>query len=454
MTTSRTYRLTAQDRTGWFLGLDAAQVTTLTAALLGGALLARRGAYTAATGIVPLGLAVAFLRVGGESLHRVVGPLVAFTGRRALGRHRSFAKVAPPGSSSPELPRALGAVEVTTVPAGPLARFAGDPEVAVVTDRKSRRATISIRVSGDGFTLADPADQDRFCAGWGDALAACAAAPTAPAAVQVTVRSAPETGVVGAVRREALVTIVADRHLRRSADTAPVVTEAARLADRLMAAGLSVDGVLDAAAWATTVRETFDPCGQAERARSLGERAGVSHPASAGPLAVVQEWSAVRVDGSWHRAYLVAEWPRVEVPASWLAGLAFCEGPTWSLTVSFEPVPARKARQAIERQAAKLSSDEEQRRRAGFRVGATHQRHQEDLAAREAELVAGHAEYEYAGIAVVSAETLAALDEDSATLVAAAAASGIELRPLHGRHLAGLGASLPVPAGLHRTGQR
>lgn len=453
MTTTRTYRLTAQDRTGWFLGLDAAQVSTLTAGLLGGSFLARQGAYTAAIGIVLAGLAVAFLRVAGQPLHRVAGPLVAFTGRRALGRHRWFAKIARPASSSPELPRPLGAVEVDTVPSGPLARFAGDPEVAVVTDRKSQQAAVSIRVSGDGFALADPADQDRLCAGWGDALAACAAGATAPAAVQVTLRSAPEPGVVGAIRREVLVTIVAGRQ-RRSADTQPIVTEAARLADRLMAGGLSVEGVLDAAAWATTVRESFDPCGEVERARSLGERAGVSRPASAGPLAVVDDWSAARVDGSWHRAYLVAEWPRVEVPASWLAGLVFCDGPTWSLTISFEPIPARKARQAIERQAAKLSSDEEQRRRAGFRVGVTHQRHQEDLAAREAELVAGHAEYEYVGIAVVSAGTLAALDEDSATLVAAAAGSGVELRPLHGRHLAGLGASLPVPAGLHRTAHR
>jgi hypothetical protein len=171
-------------------------------------------------------------------------------------------------------------------------------------------------------------------------------------------------------------------------------------------------------------------------------------------MAVAEEWSTVRVDGSWHRSYLVADWPRVEVPASWLAGIVFCDGPTWSLTVSFEPVPARKARLAVERQAAKLTSDEDQRRRAGFRVGATHQRHQEDLAAREAELVAGHAEYEYVGIVVVSAGTLAALDEDSAALVATAAASGVELRPLHGRHLAGLGASLPVPAGLHRKAGR
>jgi len=136
------------------------------------------------------------------------------------------------------------------------------------------------------------------------------------------------------------------------------------------------------------------------------------------------------------------------------AGLLLCDGPTWTLTVSFEPIPARRARQAVARQSAKLSSDEEQRRRAGFRIGAAHQRHHEDLEAREAELVAGHAEYEYVGVVTVSASTAAALDDDSAAVVAAAAGCGVELRPLHGRHLAGLGASLPVPGGLHRKASR
>lgn len=453
MTAARTYRLAVQDRTGWFLGLDLFQVSVVTVGLLAASLLAARDAYGAGLGVVLLSLAAAFTRVGGQSLHHVAGPLAAFVCRQALGRHRWFAPVTGAAGGSPQLPRGLSAVHVAAVPAGPLARFVGDPEVALVTDRTSHRTAVSMRISGGGFALADPAEQDRFCSGWGDALAACASGSAAPVAVQVTVRVAPEAGMPGASRREAIVTVVGERR-RRQRDTDPVVAEAARLGDRLVAAGLSVDGALDEAGWATAVREFCDPSGQAERALSLGERAGVSQPAHAGPLAVAEDWTAVRVDGSWHRAYLVADWPRVEVPASWLAGLLLCDGPTWTLTLSFEPVPARRARQAVERQAAKLSSDEEQRRRAGFRIGAMHRRHHEDLEEREAELVAGHAEYEYAGLVVVSATTLAALDDGGATLVAAAAGSGVELRPLHGRHLRGLGCSLPVPVGLHRKATR
>ena len=454
MTGPRTYRFAPRDRTGWFLGLDAIQVGVLTAGLVAGSLFVGRHAYPAAFGVVLLSLAAAFIKVGDQPLHDVAGPFLGFSGRRMVGRHRWFAPLEH-RTSDPVLPRGLGTVEVSTVPAGALARLAGDPDVAVVTDRTTHRSAVSMRVSGGGFALADPADQDRVCAGWGDALAACASGAARPVAVVVTMRVTPAIGMAGAVRREAIVMVEAEqRRHSNQAGTDRAVAEAARLADRLIAAGLTVDGVLDEAGWATVVRESCDPCGQHDRARSLGERAGVAHPVHAGPLAVVEDWSAVRVDGSWHRAFVVADWPRVEVPASWLAGLLLCDGPTWSLTVCFEPVPARRARQAVERQAAKLSSDEEQRRRAGFRIGATHQRHHEDLQAREAELVAGHAEYEYVGVVTVSAATPAALDDDSATLVAAAAGCGVELRPLHGRHLAALGAGLPVPGGLHRKARR
>lgn len=452
MTVPRTYRLAPADRTGWFLGLDLIQVAVVTTGLLAGSLLAARHAYPAAMGVVLVCLAAAFIRVADQPLHQVTGPFLGFSVRRMLGWHRWFAPIAR-GATGPVLPDGLGAVEVSTVPAGPLARLAGDPEVALVKDATTGRGAVSMRVSGGGFALADPGDQDRFCAGWGDALAACAAGAAGPVAVVFTMRVTPAIGLPGAVRREAVVTVVAEQR-RRGHDTDTVIAEAARLGERLAAAGLTVDGVLDEAGWATVVRESCDPWGQHGRARSLGERAGVAHPVHAGPLAMAEDWSAVRVDGSWHRAFLVADWPRVEVPASWLAGLLLCDGPTWTLTVTFEPIPARRARQAVERQAAKLSSDEEQRRRAGFRIGAIHQRHHEDLQAREVELVAGHAEYEYVGVVTVSAPTAAVLDDDSAALIAAAAGCGVELRPLHGRHLAGVGASLPVPAGLHRKASR
>jgi hypothetical protein len=454
VTVPRTYRLAPRDGTGWFLGLDAVQVGVVTAGLLAGSLLAGRHAYAAALGVVLVSLAAAFIRVGDQPLHSVAGLLVGFSWRRMLGRDRWLAPIGR-RSTGPVLPHGLGAVEVSTVPAGPLARFAAGPDVAVVADRTTHRRAVSMRVSGGGFALADPGDQDRVCAGWGDALAACASGAARPVAVVVTMRVTPAIGMPGAARRETAVTVVAEQRRRSDdTDTIAVVAEAARLGERLVAAGLTVDGVLDEAGWAGVVRESCDPWGQHDRARSLGERVGVAHPVHAGPLAVAEDWSAVRVDGSWHRAFLVADWPRVEVPASWLAGLLLCDGPTWSLTVSLEPISARRARQAVQRQAAKLSSDEEQRRRAGFRIGATHQRHHDDLEAREAELVAGHVEYDYVGVVIVSAATPAVLDDDSATLVAAAAGCGVELRPLHGRHLAALGAGLPVPGGLNRKVSR
>jgi hypothetical protein len=453
MSVPRTYRLAAPDRTGWFLGLDALQVAASTVGLLAGSLLAGRGAYAAALAVVLAGLGLAFTRVGGQPLHQVGAPWLAFVWRRAVGCHRWFAPLRGAGTEGPVLPKGIGAVDVTAVPAGLLARFAGDPEVAVVSDGKARRGAVTLRVSGRGFALADPVDQDRLCNGWGDALAACASGASPASAVQVTVRNTPDAAMPGATRREVLVTVIGQAP-GRSRRPEALVAAAARFGDRLIAAGLTVDTVLDTAGWATLTREAFDPAGQASRAHTLGERAGVSRPAHAGPLAVEEQWGAVHIDATWHRAFLVADWPRLELPASWLAGLLLFDGPTWTLSVWLEPVQQRRARQAVERQAAKLTSDEEQRRRAGFRIGATHQRHHDDLEAHEAELVAGHAEYEYVGIMAVSAATAQDLDQETASLVATAAGCGIELRPLHGRHLAGLAATLVVPGALRRKENR
>jgi hypothetical protein len=449
---SRTYRLAPPDRTGWFLGLDAVQVVVSTVGLLGGSLFAARGAYGVAISVLLAGLGLAFTRVGGQPLHEVGAPWLHFVWRRGVGAQRWFAPVTGVGLEAPVLPKGIGVVDVTAVPAGPLARFAGDPEVAVVADRKAGHEAVILRIAGGGFALADPVDQDRLCSGWGDALAACASGAAAASAVQVTVRNTPDALMPGATRRDVLVSVIRGRGRGRRPDG--VVADAARFGDRLTAAGLTVDAVIDAAGWATLTREGLDPAGQAGRARTLGERAGVAHPAQAGPLAVEERWGAVRVDSTWHRTFLVADWPRLELPASWLAGLLLFDGPTWALSVWLEPVQSRRARQAVERQAAKLTSDEEQRSRAGFRIGAAHQRHHDDLEAREAELVAGHAEYEYAGIVAVSAATVEDLDEEAASLIATAAACGIELRPLHGRHLAGLATTLPIPGALRRKANR
>jgi hypothetical protein len=167
--------------------------------------------------------------------------------------------------------------------------------------------------------------------------------------------------------------------------------------------------------------------------------------AAAGPLRVEERWDRVQIDASVHRAYQVVEWPRSEVPPAWTADLLLALPATRTVCVVFEPVTPRASRRAVERQSAKLDSDEEQRRRAGFRVGAEHEATRGELAARERELVAGHPDFDYAGLVVLSAADVETLDELEAQARSVAAAAGVELAPCHGRHAATLALCLPLP---------
>ena len=67
---------------------------------------------------------------------------------------------------------------------------------------------------------------------------------------------------------------------------------------------------------------------------------------------------------------------------------------------------------------------------------------------REEELVAGFAELAYAGVVDVCAPDADALERACADVVQAAAACGIELRPLDRRHDQGAAACLPLAYGL------
>lgn len=461
---ARSYRLSPRDRTGWFLGLEGPRVVVLGAGLLAASVLALN-VHNAGVALAPavIGLGLAFARLGGVPLLEAGPPLLAYAARRLAGRRRWLAPIPTEKTrtADPALPPALAGQSLRSVDAaGGGRRQRGS--VGVVNDRRDGAWAATLRVAGSGFGLLDSADQERLLGLWGDVLSGYCREDSPVVALRWAARSSPvstpdpllaEAGG-RATRREVLVTLVTTAVRRRGTEPAEVLcSEVARLAERLEAAGLVVSGPLSAGALAGAVRVRLDPTAEASlltRAVSLGERAGVVSPANAGPLATEENLSEVRVDGSWHRVFLVTEWPRAEVPPGWLSGLLLLDGVTWTLSVWCEPVPPRASRRAIERQAAKLTSDEEQRLRAGFRVGAEHGRLHEALSGREHELAAGHGEIDYAGLVDVSAPDVATLERDSATVVQAAAACGIDLRVLRGRQLAALAACLPLARGLER----
>ncbi|MGH8922604.1 MAG: SCO6880 family protein, partial [Actinomycetes bacterium] len=359
--------------------------------------------------------------------------------------------------------------------------------VGVIHDRQRRCASASLPVSGREFSLVEQPEQERLLALWGDVLGGFCHERSAGVAVRVTEWATPsgvddherflatrdrrranraalasyrellaEAGAV-AVGHEVLVTVTVDyRRARRAAGSTGGRTQAAvdtlfeemrLVAQRLEAAGLAVGPPLAPRQSAEVLASRLDP-GAATRRRagtaSLAELVGLAQPGSTMASVGALEWRHVRVGDCVHRSYWVAEWPRLECGSAWLEPLVLHAGGTRTLSILYEPVTPSRAERRIDRDSTRLAADEEQRSRAGFRIGARHRRIQASVAEREAELVAGYAEMDFAGLLTVSGPDAVALAKACAGYEQAAAQAGIALLALDGRHDLGLACALPL----------
>ena len=486
----RTYRLNPPDRTGWILGLGGPQVVALGASLVAGVLVLQAGGPVQLAA-VPLCLAavLALGRFGGRSLLEWVPALWRWwrSGRSSTGPW--LAPLAPlnrPPAHSPPLPPPLDTQVILSV---------GEDEATTATgiahDPDAGTYAATLRVSGRQFALVERGDQEDLLGLWGDALATFCreAGPVvevrwsewaAPAGMEeqhsylaehmiddpsdpavVSYRQLLRTAAPVATRHEVLVTVVVSaprvrvgaRHQgdRQVAVVEVLVEELRLLRRRLEGAGLATSAPLSPAELARALRVRLDPGSIAtldQRGRSLGDRAGLVAPGDGGPLAAQAAWGHWRVDGSFHRAFWFREWPRFEVGPTWMSDILLYGGAVRTVAMSYLPVSPRVSHRTVTRQAAKLESDAEHRRKTGFRVGAHHRRAARAVDEREEELVAGYAELEYVGLVAVAAPDLETLERACAEVVQLSAGAGVELRPLDGRHPAGVAACLPLARGV------
>lgn len=494
-TPPRTYRFAPLDRSGLLLGLSGRQCAALGSGALAAGWLLDKAAPALAV-LLPFfaALAVAFARVGGEPLCDRSPVALAFTLRALTRRHRWFAPIPmrngsfSRGANNPALPSFLAGLAIHD--AGPVpwsgpARVAG---VGILSDHRAGTMSGTLRVNAGGFCLADRAEQERLVAGWGDVLGGFCreegpvsqvrwTESLAPAGADDCVRFLDECvdgegdahrayrellsrAAASTTGHEVFLTVTIDqRRLRRggrgsehrSRVAVDVLLEELRLlTGRLVAAGLRVEAPLSPAELDDVMRSRLDPSGSAmrPRPRSLAAAAGVVDALPGAPLATDTAWSHLRVDGTVHRTFWVAEWPRLEVPPNWIEPLILHPGAVRVVSLIYEPVAPARSRRQVDREATKLASDEEQRSRAGFRIGARHRRRQSALLERESELVAGYGELCFAGFVTVSAERVEALDAACADYIQAAAQAGLELRQLDGRHDRGFLCTLPVGRGV------
>lgn len=485
--TARVYRLSSDDKAGWYLGLTPAQVAVAVAGVVLGIVvtLSGGGAFTPFLLLLVGGVAVG--RWHGQPILGLLPPLV----RTLLGRFGRKTWIAPfdllgRTDSTPPLPPALAGQQLVVL------QPADWPELvrpaAVTCDTKAGTWAASFPVRGSDLALADMDERDNVIAGWGGALAGFSTSAAvesvrwtewaAPAGIEeheawlseqahdnradpvaLDYRSLLRTAGRVAARHETLLTIVVATAKvkpppgtdRAKATVGELLTEVRLFADRLAAAGLSSGPILSPAEMARALRVRLDPsCLPAieARGRSLGDLTGAVRLGNAGPLSAAATGRSWRVDGSYHRAFKVADWPQRPVSADWLAGLLLDSSCTRSISVWFRPVPATVALAKVEHRAAQLDGDAQHRVEKGFRLGASFQAARRAVAEREAELVAGHAENSFTGVVAVTSPTAEALDRDSRDLIALAARWGVDLRPLDGRHDQGVGATLPLCRGI------
>ncbi|MEX0664721.1 MAG: SCO6880 family protein [Acidimicrobiia bacterium] len=481
----RRYRFAARDRAGVLLGLHGAQCALLGGGLLaGGVGLQMSGSLVAAAVPVLLAAAMAFGRWDGRPAHEWAAPVLGWIALRRRGAHRWImavpTRVHPRSSARPECLDGLELREVQHPSGAPRVHGLG-----LMCDLPGRTLSATLRVRGREFTLLERTDQERVLDAWGSALAGFCRERGAVTRVSWSEWSAPASldehlafvrdqqafpDPNEDVRRylelvadagplttahEVLVTVTVDRtridgrHATATHDAGleTLHQEVGLFTRRLEQVGLVVEPPLSGAELALVLRLRTDPsCGArlGRRAETLGEAVGVVSPHNWLPAAMAVDWRHVRIDQSWHRTFWIAEWPRLEVPADWMAPLLLHAGGIRTVTIVYEPVPPSRSRRAVDRDATRLASDEDQRSRHGFRIRAQHRRAESDVLAREAELVAGYPELAYAGFVTITAPTLELLEAQTAEWEQVAAQVGLELRALDGQHDLGLVTALPA----------
>ena len=481
----RTYRFAPLDESGWLLGLQGPQCLLLGAGFGGAALLLQVGAPPLASLVVVLvATTAAFVPVAGARGYEWLPTLGRHAHRQMTGRS-SWRRPVLGRQLGEVWPGALAGIELVDL--GTVTLADGPTAISAVHDRRLRTVSTTVRVRGRGFSLAERGEQERLIALWGEVLGGFCGERSEVSSVRVTEWSAPadletherffaEHGSARAaaagedyrallraaqprtVGHEALVTVTADHRRirgrgRRSATA--LLEDAARDQLRALVSRLDVAGLdaapLDVEDLAATLRSRLDPSavagGRRTAWRSLAAAAGMATGVAA-PMAMDASWSAVRVDGSWHRSFWIADWPRLEVGPSWFEALVLHAGGVRTIALMYEPVAPSKSRRRIDRDSTRLAADEAQRERTGFRIGAAHRRAQAAVHEREAELVAGYAELDFVGVVTVTAHDEEELARNAADFEQVAAQCGLHLRALDGRHDLGLVCSLPLGRGL------
>ena len=450
-------------RRGVLLGLSASQLVVVGFGAIVLVFALYFGGGPSLMYVVPVLLlcaALAFLGVGGRKLIEWL-PVVSrwlwrSTGGQLLFR-RHIVKTRPAGTLA--LP-------------GDAARLRQwfDPESGAVMVHDPHRATLTaiVGVTHPAFILLDPLEQQRRVTSWGRVLAtACRSGRIA--SVQVMERTLPDSGkglaqwwsqhgrhddswtstTYGELidragpageRHASTVSISLDmkaagRAIRAAGGgnrgaAAVLRQEMSTMTAALRAADLAPSGWLEPGDLAVILRSAYDPvvAGALERHGDLGRDL-----ATAGPVAVSENWSSVRSDSAHHCVLWISEWPRSLVYPGFLAPVLLSSGVRRTFSMLFTPMRTDQAARDIRKKKTEYISDAAQRQRIGQIEDAQQSAEYSDVLQQEADLTAGHGILRTTGLIAVSAQDSDELERAVADIEQAAIQASCETRRLWGQ---------------------
>lgn len=345
-----------------------------------------------------------------------------------------------------------------------------DPETGAVMVHDPHQATLTavVGVSHPAFILLDPSEQQRRVASWGRVLAtACRSGRIA--SLQIMERTLPDSGRglsewwsrhgkqdgswtsttyselidrAGPAGERQTNTIsvsldmkAAGRAIRAAGGgirgTAAVLRqEMSTITAALRAADLSPSEWLEPGDLALILRSAYDPvvASALERHGDLGRDL-----ATAGPVALTENWSSLRSDSAHHCVLWISEWPRSLVFPGFLAPVLLSSGVRRTFTLLYTPMRTDQASRDIRKKKTEYVSDAAQRQRIGQIEDAQQSAEYQDVLQQEADLTAGHGILRTTGLISISAPDPDELERAVATIEQAAIQASCETRRLWGQ---------------------
>lgn len=462
----RHYRFGPRNQRGFLVGVRWEQATLLAVALVSGVVLVRSGTselrFYEAFGLVVVAIPVSFWPIRGRTVQQWLPVVSSFVALGLSGRHRARFR-----SEEPQRGRGRGRsfVKLTVIaassPSGP---------IGVLQDRSRNTVSGVIRLRGDAYLLLDAASRQQIADAWSSALGAIAQQPGLLFRLSWIERTVPdhamrvgeraiasfndgadgrlvrarqsymsllEQEARGVLRHECHLVVTVLANGRSTLIATEQLTEVLQQVDaRWSSAGIETEGALSPSGLRTFLARGFAggaviPAGEVDL-----------------PLSFVEEWDALRTDGTWHATFWVAEWPRLDVGSDFLLPFLLESGFRRSCVVVMQPRHAISAVREAERARTEHAADLDLRRRHGFSQTARSAREHDAVLRRERELAAGHGAFRFGGYLTVTSTSRDGLERDCARAEQAASRSHLVVRRLYGAQREAASFVLPLGRGL------